>query len=246
MKTPEEVVDSAFIYPQQGLGDHLLCNGLYREISRNFNELVIAVKKNYAGTVTEMLYDLKNIRIQTYPVHFWKYFAHNHAQLMAKQGYKVFFLGNFENGFLESNQIKFDEGFYLQAGIDFRHRWDSFKVIRNYASEKKLLESMDLENKRYIFVHDDYRRQMNIDNVYLPGDLPVIRPSDLSNGYSFFDYIMLIENAKEFHGIESSFVALVEGLNLDLPKFAHRYARIEAKTNSSLEFTYRNKWTIIS
>ena len=64
------------------------------------------------------------------------------------------------------------------------------------------------------------------------------------NKFSFFDYLKIIENASEIHCIESSFAALIESLEYSIPKYAHRYARPEAKNDFRHEFTYRSNWHV--
>jgi hypothetical protein len=56
---------------------------------------------------------------------------------------------------------------------------------------------------------------------------------------------MIIENSFEIHCIESSFSAFIEMLDLSIPKFAHRYARPEAKNDFCHEYTYKSAWQIV-
>jgi hypothetical protein len=57
--------------------------------------------------------------------------------------------------------------------------------------------------------------------------------------------VMIIENAEEIHCIESSFSAYIDNLMLGNLKFAHRYARPEARDDFKHEFTYKAYWKIL-
>lgn len=154
-------------------------------------------------------------------------------------------LGKYGKGFLDAKKnLKFDENFYLQAQVSFEKRWTEFKVPRNLKREKEIFRSYKCESKKYIFLHEDQSRGFIINRQLVNNEFKIVKPNtDHSN--RFFDYIYLIEHAAEVHCVESSFAALIEGLQLNLPKTAHRYARPEASSDSQQEFSYLSDWIII-
>ena len=96
-------------------------------------------------------------------------------------------------------------------------------------------------------MHDDSTRGFKLRESSLPKNIRVVKPiPELASKYTIFDYLKVIENAKEIHCMESSFAAMIESFQIKVPKFAHRYARPEAKTNVVFEFTYKSQWTVLN
>lgn len=239
-----------YILAHQGLGDHLLCGGIYREYARRFPLVFIPVTANYAQTLRDMLSDLDNVRIISFnfPITDSRLNLKMESQgkLMSKFGFEILYLGAFEASFFKDPSLRLDANYYLQANLELSHRWDSFSVPRDLAKESELKNLLTENGKKYVFVHDDKDRNFNIREEYFPNGCKVVRPDNaLSKHYSFFDYLTLIEEAEEIHCIESSFAALIEGLQIPGIKFAHRYARPEALNDYRHEFTYRTGWKII-
>jgi hypothetical protein len=165
---------------------------------------------------------------------------------MSNFGFEILYLGKFGAGFFKDPSLRLDANYYFQANLELSHRWDSFYVPRDLAKELELKNLLVESGKKYVFVHDDKGRNFNIREECLPRGCEVVRPDNaLSKRYSFFDYLTLIEQAEEIHCIESSFAALIEGLQIPGNKFAHRYARPEALNDFRHEFTYRTMWEIV-
>ncbi len=239
-----------YILPHQGLGDHLLCGGIYREYAKRFPMVFIPVTANYAQTLRHMLSDLDNIHILSFnfPISDSRLNLkmESQAKLMSNFGFEILYLGFFEAGFFKDPSLRLDANYYFQANLELSHRWDSFSVPRDLSKESELKSLLIDNGKKYIFVHDDKSRNFNIREEYLSKGYQVVRPDNrLSRQFSFFDYLTLIEQAEEIHCIESSFAALIEGLQIPGVKFAHRYARPEALNDYRHEFTYRTRWKII-
>lgn len=235
--------ESIFILGHPGLGDHILCSGIYREYATRYKLCLVSALRSNFQSVADLVKDVENIRVVPYESEMWMV---AHRNLLSRIGFKTLSLGLFGTDWLEDRDIRFDENYYLQAGLDLELRWNSFKYIRNFENEDRLFKLLGCENKDYVFVHDDAARGYCIKNEALPSGLKVVRPKlELADEFSFFDYLKVIEHASEIHCIESSFCAFIESLELRNTKFAHRYARSEAKNNSQLEFTYRSKWDVI-
>ena len=236
--------DSIFILGHPGLGDHILCSGIYRSYATNYRLCLISALRSNHKSVAELVKDVENIRVVPYESEMWMIAQRN---LLRKAGFNTLSLGLFGTNWLSDELARFDENYYRQAGLSFNSRWDSFKYVRNSEKEDLLFEILGCAGDDYIFVHDDPSRSFQIDTKKLPSDLRVIRPTlDLANKFSFFDYTKIIEKAIQIHCIESSFCAYIESLDLQKPKYAHRYARPEAKSNSKLEFTYRSNWEVLT
>lgn len=239
-----------YILCHQGLGDHLLCGGIYREYAKRYPIVLIPVTKNYAKTLRGLLSDLPNVHIVSFDFAITdsrlNLKMESQAKLLSKFGFDILYLGAFESSFFKDPNMRLDANYYKQAQLDLEHRWDSFDVPRDKKREIELKNLLVPEGKPYIFVHDDASRNFNIRPNSFPDGLAVVRPElTLSSKYSFFDYLTLIEDAAQIHCIESSFAALIEGMQIHGEKYAHRYARPEALNDFRHEFTYKTDWKVI-
>ena len=232
----------------QGLGDHILCVGLYKTLAQNYSECLLPVRQPYRRAVANMLQEIENINVFSYDSKFtktpwesWYFGLGAHERFLTKRGHDSLNLGSFDTNFLKDGITKFDHEFYKQAEVPFQSRWESGFIHRDSSKETELFDALAPHDEPYIFVHDDASRNFKINPKYFPPEVKIIRPSQkLMKRYSISDYLTLIENALEIHCIESSFCALIETYGTDVPKFAHRYARPEALGSTQLEFTYKS------
>ena len=105
--------------------------------------------------------------------------------------------------------------FYKQFGLPFDYRFKKSFWKRNYVDEKKLFKKLVGKNKNYIFIHDDPKRNINIDTAKIQNNFHIIKNNEKN---LIFDYGLIIENAKEIHLIESSFRQLTETLRVKSKK----------------------------
>lgn len=236
--------DVVYLLPQQGLGDHLICIGIYNELSHKYQKVLLPVIRTYSATMSQMLSHLTNIEVISYRSDLLVASILNHSKLLQKRGIPTIALGvwpSIQNTF---SDLQFDMQMYKQAGLDFDARWSSFRVSRNHEKEELLYRELDCGSEPYIFLHEDTKRGFLIDRGKVNPELKVVTPLN-PNRYSILDYRLVIERAQEIHCIESSFAALIEGLLLNVKKFAHRYARPEVLNSPLRAFTYRSDWNII-
>ncbi len=210
-----------YIYPHLGLGDFFICNGMLRKIIRDDEEYLIFSHKQNLESLKFMFRDLKNINFisgyQDYATNdnfVYEYILKNKIQ---KEDIIRITL---TNKFMSHS---FDENFYLSNSIDFNERWNNFKCERDFKRELIFFEKFNLIKKEYIFVHDDNFRNFNIRNEFLKNK-KVIRPiPELTK--NVFDYLTLIENAKEIHCMDSSFRMMIDSFNFENELFFHTYCR---------------------
>jgi hypothetical protein len=255
MVTRESRKQSVFVIHHQGMGDMLVCLGLYRALAERHDRVIIPAKEPNLETIRHALSDISNLKVIKIPFMSKRgRWGHHVLRVMTVMswvfrlvGFRTLRLGTLGDSFLsDAANVRFDENFYQQAGIPFSERWNSFSYPRRKAQEEELFLIAQSKLRDYIFLHEDQARGYTIDRSLLPDGLPVFTPMSPTSGYFVTDYTKVIEGATEIHVIESSFAVLVEGLSPKGKMFAHRYARPEAMGNWKLEFTYRNEWNVYS
>lgn len=234
-----------YILGNQGLGDQIVLNGLYRYFAERYDWCIVPIADRYEKTIREMTADVKNILVSGYRMEIWEPHMLAHRNYLEKRGFHCLNLGEYGSNYLVNGEFSLDQTIYAQAGVPHQIRWSDFNYARNIMREKQLFAELGCERGQYIFVHDDPKRNLSIDAKLLPKNLSVIRPKTGLKGFSFFDYIYIIENAAEVHCIESSFAALIEQLDIKVPKYAHRYARPDVLANPRLHYTFKSDWRII-
>jgi len=211
---------SLLIMHHQGLGDSLICNGMVNEFTREYDAVFIFCKSIYNSTISGMY--CSNPKVRIIPV------ENDTVAFKFIEDNKSFFTDIKIIGFNYLNpnsNLKFEEQFYHQAGIEFDKKWNSFKIGRNYQKEKSLQKEIT-SNSKYLFVHDDPQRDMKISSHYLQkGE---IIKADIKYSDNILDFCVTIEEAQEIHVIDSCFMFLIDCLNYtnkDQKLFVHRYSR---------------------
>jgi hypothetical protein len=247
----------AYMVHHLGLGDHILCNAIYRNFAKQYDVCAIPVKQRNAQSLSDMLADLKN-------VHILELKDQSADSLMLQQeaqyrtlGFDIIKLGYFGENFLKDAHMRYDANYYLQAGLDFDKRWSEFHYPRDLEVEYELFKKVcgGAKEGEYIFFHEDPSRGFVINRNLIPEDYKLITPGTkkqhtlgCDDDGRFFQYGYILENAASIHCIESAFVALADSLSLpsSIQKYAHRYARPEAPSDRRFEFSYKSDWNILT
>jgi hypothetical protein len=217
MNNPKETIG---VLTHMGMGDHFVCNGMIRQLSKLYN-IITFVKKQNLKSVQYMFRDL-GPHVTFVPVE-------NDQEAWDKQEPVTIRTGIFFGPGWDTSNI-WCESFYMNAGLDPSIMREEFFVLRSRDREQKFYRKVVdfLGSDKYIIVHDDKSRYENEINVHT--DLPIVRinkgefPIESDN---IFDYCTLIEKAVEYHGFDSSFAWLIELMKLrPIEKtFMHRYVR---------------------
>lgn len=218
------------IHQHLGLGDHIVCNGLIREICKQNNDYYIAIKNHNFESVKYMFRDVPNLKcipvIDDSEVIIKK--RELNCELL-KIGHEYF-----------NQHLQFDQSFYHQLNIDFNKRWDSFYLQRDEAKEIEVYNKYNPPDD-YIFVHDDEERNVKLSRL-ITGNKHVIKANKKITP-NIFENLLLLEKAKEIHVMESSFLFICDSFNFKSKLFIHRYSRyIPPNFYPSL----KNKWEIIT
>ena len=235
-----------FLFHHLGLGDHIICNALYRALSSRYQFLIMVVKKRNSIDVKAMLHDLDNVWLievsnkfaDTAQLLLLKFFSFTNVS-------KVLSIGGAslerELGSTASGARNFDRLMYRLGQVEFKLRNQGFFIERNYVKELELFRFLGCHQGEYIFVHDDPSRDFLIEETKLPKDVRVIRSKKLED-YTIFDYLTVLEKAEEIHVVQSSFAALVECSGLTGRNFVHLYSRPDSKGEEN-EMSYSQQWT---
>ncbi|TSC63505.1 MAG: hypothetical protein Athens041674_72 [Parcubacteria group bacterium Athens0416_74] len=228
---------SVLLYTHLGLGDQIMCNGFVREYCGKYDRVsVFATPRTYTS-VQFMYRDLSNLEIikldaPLIPAYIEQHRA-NYAEIK-KIGY---------DALQRDPHTRFEKEFYALAGVDFKKKWESFHVVRDHVRERYLFERIAPKTP-YAFLHEDSGRRYLIKRRMVASDLPIVEPDPMLTE-NIFDYCSIIENAREIHVIDSSFMFLIDCLPYENPSqklYVHRYAR----QNSDWHLPVLKKnWTIL-
>jgi hypothetical protein len=215
-----------YIYHHLGLGDHIICNGLIRNIINHNEEYSLFVKPHNFESVRFMYRDIPNLSF-----------------ILSDDKFCVDFLKNKEEkiiiGFDSCEGISWDEFFYFQHNIDFSNRWDSFKLVRDLKRESILYEKLNPKDEEFILIHS--KGSDNIDRInynFLDKNIKKIFVEKHTD--NIFDYLTLIEKSKEIHCIESSFQVMVDSFELSNDLYFHNNFN-----SRGFQHKIKNKWKII-
>lgn len=204
------------IYHHLGLGDHIICNGLVRELSKDYDKTFLFCKPQNAESVADMYSDLNLELIIGNDDTARDFIVANPEKKYATVGF---------NGL--NNIEPFDYQFYKLVGLNFEKRWDGFFVPTSKKEDelyKKLSSIFEVDGfcGGYALCHDDDRYEMDFDKIKIPLAISVQK----LDGFSLPNWRKVIENAAEVHVIDSSVMFLVDSLPENGQKlFVHRYAR---------------------
>jgi len=232
-----------YIYHHLGLGDHLLNFGLVIELSKKYSKVNLFCKHIYYKSISFLYKDETKITVVPIDEPNLGVYLSEHNVDYFKDVLRI----GFEKSAALQTTMSFDEAFYYTNDIDFSKKYENFYIIRDLESEKKVFEQYGVKEGEYVFVHDDRERGYNIP-IY--GD-DVVRPN-FSISENIFDYLYLIENAKEINCMDSCFFIMIDFL-LTHPKMCYH---INARGDYSLMFPnqgngvfahprYQKNWEII-
>lgn len=222
-----------YIYHHLGLGDHIICNGLVRNICKNPGNYFLFSKKHNTPSVEFMFSDLKNLKVISVKD---DYEIPNVLKLKPGNLIKI---GHENLPFVKSfNKCTWDEAFYLQLGVEFKERWESFYFESDIEKENELFSKLNPNNEPYCLIHN--KDSLGTDRIDYSKVNPTLLKVFVEKSETIFDYKKLIENATEIHCIDSSFKHLVESLKTSGILFYHK--NFNFRTTSLEEHKTNKNW----
>ena len=168
-------------------GDHIICCGMYRELARQWKPIIFTRPGQHKTVCLLMqgIDDAETLEVEERDMDRYSVTLQNAVVLR---------LGDHCGQALDHNN--FDPVWYRQAGIDFRHRWDSFHV--------PVIQQVEKPAGEYAFVHDRPELGTCL-------DMDGVRPRPEAHIFAHRDLIL---GAKALHCVSSSFAAFADSLDL--------------------------------
>jgi hypothetical protein len=207
-----------FIYQHLGMGDHIICNGLIRELINQTTPYIMFVQPQHRESVVQMYRDLNNMNYVSDDHRLFPFYLSRAGIRMDGNDPRLLMIG--WKDWIVDNSMSFEWNFYRSKGVPFEKKWSAFKTNRNTKAESEIWNKANVKSD-YVFVHDDER--FPIDSNKLPQNVRIIKPN--LGDPSIFNYSHIIENAQSVHCIESSFAFMIDAMNLNKNFVIHRYAR---------------------
>jgi hypothetical protein len=226
--------DTVTIFHFLGLGDHIICNGLVRNLILPTKNYRLIVKNRNYKSVSFMYRDLYNLSflIVDDEIDIINYIKNYKSDII-----KMDFDKHLK--FL-SEGCCWDLAFYKEFGIDFKKRWDDFYIKRDLDVEYSLYKKLNPYDEPFVLIHNiDSLGVDRINYNFVTRDKLII---EVKKTETIFDYIHIIEKADEIHCIDSSFIHLVESVSTNTDKL---YYHRNFNKRSESDHTTRKKWEII-
>lgn len=213
------------IYHHLGLGDHIICNGLIRFLSKTYDNISLLYKRHNKKAVECMYSDLKNIN--TLEIR-----NDMEAEIITTQESVCVRLGIVLNQNFPTS-MNWAEVFYYQIGVPYEYSWQYFHY-------NKPIHQNTIPLEPYVFLCNsgsdgidglDYSKiNTNLKKIY-------------SNNGEFFDNIDLIQHAAEIHCINSAYIHLIDRININSTTklFYHKNFKLKPFSN----FTLKKEWIIV-
>lgn len=236
-------MEALYIYHHLGLGDHIICNGLVRHYAEKYDKIFLFVKPHNITNVKYMYRDNPNI----------KFLALNDPDVYSFMRFnpynKYLIVGITREWFYNLDVLKkyetFDQGFYDVVDVSFEYKWEKFYFERDIEKEKDAFyNKIGLKDgEEFIFVHDNPSQGRFFKKELIPSHMKIINPNDYLL-INLFDFLYTIEKAKEVHVMNSSFMNLIDCIQLKTEKLVlHSYARTDMGDNPNPKL--KLNWTIL-
>ena len=102
--------------------------------------------------------------------------------------------------------------FYKQLNIPYSNRFTKTFWKRDLINERRVYKKLNPNNKKYIFIHDDPERNLEIRDLIKSRKKIKVIQNDKSE--IIFNLGLILEKAEEIHLIESSIRHLIETLRI--------------------------------
>jgi hypothetical protein len=228
------------IHHHFGLGDHIVCNGLVRELIKRENpdRVFLTCATRNLDSVVSMYSDEPRMIFISIPIRGNAPHDHTWLTTIPELKNSTFFIIGHEN-----TRQDWDVGFYDSVGIPFEKRWTSFKCPRDKNREQQLEKMLNLAEGEEFVLAQDYD-SVTKRNYEIKTDKRIIylRQFQFPDGSlsRITDWCGVIEKAKEVHAL-SSLVHMTTSMGI--PGVFHDYCRDSCWGAS---FVLPKNWTTVT
>lgn len=205
------------IFTHLGLGDHIVCNGMINYFSQNLKTIYLPVKDAYFDQISYLYKN--NPRIKFIPLTTFSFLKKpryiekdeiRRVKNFSKRNNLQLLMVGYSKTF-----NPFNLSFYKQLGIPYDYSFEYFENPSDIEKQCKLLDHLREEynaNGDFQLVHNqssygkaDLKINPELQTIYVDKSTDIFK--------NIFIYKKVIEEAKEIHCLDSSFLHLVERTN---------------------------------
>jgi hypothetical protein len=247
------------VYFHQGWTDIVICLSLINYYKTKYDEIFVIIRSDAKQFIDYYVRNLQGINIIYINTDNGRYHGRisevlsdgcsydNNGNITINSNYDLMF--HAEHDIYRKDQYRgywyipnkkasahFSESFYTYYDIDYNVRTDFFCIDRDLIlEEKKYQEFIELHGKDYILYHDDqnneqhgqYHVSTRIEFKNLIENVSYVNLNKKSN--IFFDYIKILQNAKEIHLVDSIWAAICYQLDCKYKIFENKNIKIYCK-----------------
>lgn len=235
-----------FLYRcNRGLGDHIICKGIYNQIPKEYDEVIVITDQECYKPSLKHLYDSRSFILTK--EEFDDLCEHHYLDEITEKDcllsgfewinrfdkFRTKWIHHYSNGIYKT----FLEQFYAQVKLNPEISWTKFSIDNRDISEENRI--LNLYKNKKIFLHDDFQRGYIIKNEYKIGKDYIFPDKNITD--NIFNWVPFIQQCEEIHVIDSCFLNLIDriDINSNAQLYLHDYAkRWEVPT-------LKKNWTII-
>lgn len=199
-------------YAHQGWTDVINCLPLINYYATKYDHLFVMVREDAKPIIDFYLKQFKNV--SPYYVPKSELDAHTSlppadTDVLYHGSYDVF-RRDFFRGVFDRSNLYFAKRFYECYNISFMEKLNSFSLVRDLdLEEEKYLDFVQKYGEDYVLYHDDPNTPGGATGIDLNDVLFDVKNKVNLNGITnnVFDFIKVIENAKEIHLVDSIWAA---------------------------------------
>lgn len=200
-----DTFDKVCVLPRLSLSELLHISGLVRSVCERSSDVILVAHRDHVRSMRNMYADIPNLTFKLITE-----FTHATLDAVEDMGYRIIPLQSFR-----------DVCPYAIMGVDPALAQTQFVTHRCMESERELHDLICADvGVVYAVVHDDESRP--IPKHLLPQNIPIVSVRDprYRRG-SIFDWVQTIDQAVQFHGIDSCFAMMADMMALRARKFVY-------------------------
>ena len=209
---------TGILYFHLGWTDIVNQLSLISYFSERYENIILIMRPDAHQLIDFYVRNINNVK-----VNYERFNGINHCyfdnSILNNQNHDLLFHGvhsslniNFNKTCDDEKVSFFVNRFYECHGLEYSIRVNYFNLDRDVYSEELTYKNFINRNgDDYILYHSDINRKLFIDNSNIKNKLPLVNLDNTTN--VFFDYIKILQNAKEIHLIDSVWGAVVYQLD---------------------------------